>query len=73
MLFSCIELKPLEAEGHFMMGSVLAEQGKLEEALAAYEEGLRLEPGNPILLRRSGICILRWDAMRMPWTYIGSH
>ena len=40
-----MRLKPDYAEAHNNLGNVLKDQGKLEEAIASYQEALRLKPG----------------------------
>lgn len=43
-----IALNPNEAAIHAALGSVLQEQGKTDEALAAYHEAIRLESNSPL-------------------------
>jgi Flp pilus assembly protein TadD len=43
-----VQLAPTEAAHHAALGSVLQEQGKTDEALAAYDAAIRLESKSPL-------------------------
>lgn len=49
-----IELNPQEGSGYENWGLLLQKEGKLDEAAAKYEEGLRAVPDFPTLLLRHG-------------------
>jgi Flp pilus assembly protein TadD len=44
--FTRIEARPDYAEAHYVLGTVLKQQGKLEEAAAALREAIRLQRDN---------------------------
>ena len=50
---------PAEARYHAMRGSVLAELGRPRDALAAYEEALRLDPENMRVATERALLLLR--------------
>lgn len=64
---AALQLAPQSAEAHNLRGVVLDELGRTAEAIAAYQEALRLDPGlsdaaeNLAELRRdSGLRVPRW-------------
>ena len=56
---ACIEMSPKWAKGYSRLGSALTFEKKFEEALAAYDEGLKVEPGNKILTEGRATTVTR--------------
>ncbi|MFO1252602.1 MAG: XrtA/PEP-CTERM system TPR-repeat protein PrsT [Inhella sp.] len=53
-----IELEPGNAQGHYLLGSVLHVRGKMADALAAYSKALNLDPKHlEALVARAGLYI----------------
>src|SRR2546428_13604714 len=48
-----LETSPDDVEGRNRLGRALIEQGKLEEAKAAFAEALKADPCNPMAIRGS--------------------
>jgi Flp pilus assembly protein TadD len=54
MLDGLIVLDPTNARFHAALGAVLHQQGKLDEASAAYERALAIDGGSPLALVNRG-------------------
>ena len=46
-LVNAVRLNPLNPEAHYNLGTALHQQGKLEEAIASYQEALAIRPSYP--------------------------
>ena len=51
------KLKPARAEYYLQWGDALRSAGRLQEALAAYEEAVRREPESTVALERLALCL----------------
>jgi Flp pilus assembly protein TadD len=47
-LQQAVDLKPDSAEAHNQLGLLEAQQGKLQSAIAQFQEALRLRPNDPL-------------------------
>lgn len=53
------DLNPQDAGLRFRLGNALVRAGRLEEAIAAYSDSLRLEPAQPKAQHNRGVAHLR--------------
>lgn len=52
-----VELDPAKAEAHSLLAIVLMDEARIDDALAAGEESLRLDPDNPSMMSDQFLCL----------------
>ncbi len=52
--FKALQAKPDNAEAHYYLGFLMAQQGKLKDAVYHYTEALRIKPDYPEAIQNLG-------------------
>ncbi len=55
----CLQSNPLDADSHFLLALLLAKEGDLDQAVAGFQQSLKLEPNNPVARYNLGTALLR--------------
>ena len=70
---TCIEAKPDWGKGYGRKGAALHGLGRFDQAIAAYEKGLDVEPGLAMLTRGAMPACCYARALRPRWIWTANH
>ena len=62
---ACAPEQPLDAAAHFLLASLLAQEGKSDQAIVGFQRALTLDPTNPETLYNLGTMLLSRESRQL--------